>query len=211
MQWQKIGRWLWRATWIIVLLWIGASLVLVTSIIVYGFRDAAQLSDTIIVLGSGVEADGRPSKTLTVRAEHGAALWQQGIAPSVICAGGVTNNAPRSEADACREELVRFGVPFDAVLLEERSINTEQNVANTLQLMHENDLQSAVVVSSRYHLLRARWLFWRQQGNVVMSPARIDYLTRTEIGYSYAREWAAFHWQLLRDRFNTPHIYVPVP
>jgi uncharacterized SAM-binding protein YcdF (DUF218 family) len=164
------------------------SVLLIVAVIVYGYRDQVRPADTIIVLGSGVEADGSPSKTLTVRAEHGASLYQHGIAETVICAGGVTGGAPRSEANACREELMRFGVPGEAILLEERSINTEQNGRLYLELMAERDLNSAVVVSSRYHLLRARWLFWRSPSDhsieVVTSPARIDYLTPTEILYS---------------------------
>lgn len=199
--------------WIVwaVLLWGALSVVLVIAIVWYGAVDRARSADVIVVLGSGVESDGRPSKTLTVRAEHGANQWHAGIAPLIICAGGVTGGAPRSEADACREELVRFGVPAEAVLLEERSINTEENVRYTLDLMAQHELTSAVVVSSRYHMLRSRWLFWRQRADVVTSPARIDYLTRREVFYGYSREWAAFHWQLLRDVFDVPHVYVPVP
>lgn len=212
---MRVIRWIRRFILVGLGLWAVGSVVLIGAVILYGNRDGARLADAIVVLGSGVEADGSPSKTLTVRAEHGAALYTQGIAPIVICAGGVTGGAPRSEADACREELVRFGVPADTVLLEERSVNTEQNVAYTLEIAAQRELASFVVVSSRYHLLRARWLYWRVRPQppleVVTSPARIDYLTPTEILYSYGREWAAFHWQLVRERLNVPHIYVPVP
>jgi uncharacterized SAM-binding protein YcdF (DUF218 family) len=181
------------------------------SIIVYGLRDTRTPSDAIVLLGSGVEADGTPSRTLQVRSEHAAALWHAGVAPLVICAGGVTGNAPRSEAAACAEVLLAAGVAADAVHLEERSINTEQNVTYTRELLAELDAATVVVVSSRYHLLRARWLFGRVGQPITVSPAPIGYLTAPEILYAYTREVAAFHWQLLRDRFDTPHIYVPVP
>ncbi len=208
-------RWLLRGVVGLGLAWGIGVVALLLAVIIVGNRDNARPAHAIIVLGSGVNPNGTPSKTLTVRAQHGASLYADGIAPVVICAGGVTGVAPRSEADACRETLEQFGVAPADILLEESSINTEQNVYYTRQLMHQQQMQSAVVVSSRYHLLRARWLFWRATPppslQIYLSPARIGYLTPTEITYSYLRELAAFHWQLIRDRLDVPYIRVPVP
>lgn len=206
--------WQWRARrWAVrvVFLWVAAAGILMLLIVLYGFLDFQRRADVIIVLGSGVEADGRPSETQTVRSAYAAQLWQRGVAPRLLCAGGVTGGAPRSEASACREVLLGLGVPADAILLEERSINTAENVRYSLALMAEQGLARAVVVSSRYHLLRARWLFALQGQAVETSPAPIDYLTPSEIAYAYTRELGAFHWQLIRDVFGLPHIYVPVP
>ncbi|MEO0562584.1 MAG: YdcF family protein [Chloroflexota bacterium] len=206
MRWRHIFWWVFR---------VGLALegALLMTIIAYGFRGEAHSADVIIVLGSGVNADCSIPTTMRVRAEQGAALYDEDVAPVVICAGGVTGGAPRSEADACREALGDAGVPAEAVLLEERSINTFTNAQYTLDLMNQNGYTSAVVVSSRYHLLRARWLFWRRDRTVQIStfPARIGYLTPSEIFYSYTREWAAFHWQLVRDVVDVPHFRVPVP
>jgi uncharacterized SAM-binding protein YcdF (DUF218 family) len=193
------------------LLWIVGSVVLILAIVFYGVRDAAIPSAAIIILGAGVEADGTASQTLQVRAEQGAHLWQQGLAPIIICTGGVVGQAPRSEAEVCQAVLIAGGVPSSAIRLESSSSNTEENVRYARDLMQAEGLADAVVVSSRYHLLRARWLFWRAGVDVVMSPAPIGYLTPVEIAYSYFREWGAFHYQLLRDVFRLPHIYIPVP
>ncbi len=211
-------RWLVRTGQVFAVLlggWVVFALSLLLAVIIYGYRDGAAPADAVLVLGSGLEADGSPGGTLTIRAEQGTTLYKEGIAPVVICAGGPTGLTDRSEADACGAELQRFGVPADAVLLEERSFNTEQNVAYTLEIMAARDLNSVVVVSSRYHLLRARWLFWRQRATrpvqVTTSPAPIDNLVPAEIIYAYAREVAAFHYQVLRDLLPIPHIRVPVP
>ncbi|MEM6526976.1 MAG: YdcF family protein, partial [Chloroflexota bacterium] len=151
-----------------------------------------------------------PSQTLIVRATQGADLWKQGIAPVIMCTGGVTGG-PRSEAEACEDVLIAKGVPVERILSEYSSINTAGNVFYTNELMLQNNMETAVVVSSRYHMLRARWLFWRAGVPVVTSPADIGYLTTGEILFSYTREWAAFHWQVLQDWFDMPHIVVPVP
>ncbi|MEL6151078.1 MAG: YdcF family protein [Chloroflexota bacterium] len=204
-------KWLLRGTVGLFGAWIVFSIGLVTAIILYGNRDGAHPADAIIVLGAGIEADGSPSKTLMVRATHGADLWKQGIAPVVLCTGGVIGSAPRSEAEACEDVLMAEGVPAESILSEYSSINTAGNVFFTNELMQQNGMDTAVVVSSRYHMLRARWLYWRTGVPVTSSPAEIGYLTTGEILFSYTREWAAFHWQVLRDWFDIPHIVVPVP
>ncbi len=195
----------------VVAAWLVFSVVLIGTMIGYGNRDFSRSADVIVVLGAGVNADGSPSRTLIQRAEVGADLWRQGMAPHIICSGGIVGASPRQEADACLEVLEGVGVPADAVILEVDSINTQTNALNSAAIMEQRDMTSAVVVSSRYHLLRARWLFWRAGLSVHTAPTPIGYLTTGEIIYAYAREWAAFHWQVLRDVFGTPHIYVPVP
>jgi len=208
---RHLLKWLWRTMLILTGVWVIFSICLVTCIILFGNRDNSRTADAIIVLGAGIEADGSPSKTLTVRAQHGAELWRQNIAPVIICTGGIVGSAPRAEASACEDVLIAEGIPADAILSEYQSINTQTNVRFSKELMENNGLQNAVVVSSRYHLLRAQWLFWRAHVPIYTSPAPIGYLTTGEILFSYTREWGAFHWQVLRDFFNTPHIVVPVP
>lgn len=211
MAWRRVWRWTWRAGLALLAAWLIFSVVLVVSIIIYGTQDYARSADVIIVLGAGVKADGTPSQTLLERSLRGAALWDAGVAPRLICTGAVIGASPRAESDACREVLENAGVPPDAIVIEDRSVNTEENARYTLELMQAKDWQSAVVVSSRYHLLRARWLYWQQGLNVHTSPARIDYLTTQEILYSYFREWGAFHWNAVRPYLNAPHFIVPVP
>lgn len=208
---RRALRWAGRVAVVLLVLWGVLSVVLVTAIIWYGAQDYAQPADVIIVLGAGVRGDGAPSRTLVERAEQGAALWARGVAPKIICTGGVVGSAPRTEADACREVLAAAGVPPDAVLWEDESINTVQNVRHTLRLMAQHDMGSAVVVSSRYHMLRARWLYALAGQRVHTSPAPIGYLTTPELLFSYFREWGAFHYHFLRDYLGAPHIYVPVP
>lgn len=191
--------------------WLAGSVVLVAAVVVYGWRDAAWAADVIIVLGAGVNADGTPSRTLEVRSEVGSALYAAGVAPVVICTGGVIGAAPVSEAALCADVLAREGVPREVIFLETDSINTQTNAINAQAMMQANGWQTAVVVSSRYHLLRARWMFARAGVVAQMAPAPIGYLTPGEILFSYFREWAAFHYQVLRDVFRMPHFRVPVP
>ena len=175
----------------------------------FGAQDTAQRSDVIIVLGAGLRRDGRPSSTLTKRSQHGAALWKSGLAERVVCTGGQAKTYPRSEAEACREVLLRNGVPAAAIILEDRSRSTEENAIFSKSLMDGLGLKSAVLVSDSYHMLRANWLFQRQGIQISRSsvPAsRANYLML----YPYAlREFGAIHWQALKDALGLPLTHLP--
>jgi hypothetical protein len=59
-----------------------------------------------------LERDNRPGPALTRRANHAAELWKRGLAPAIICTGGITGREnTRSEASACSELLRAAGVP----------------------------------------------------------------------------------------------------
>ncbi len=193
--------------------WGVGMVVLLAAVVVYSRWDFARQADVIIVLGASVDGDGTPGETLESRIEHAVTLWRRRLARRIICTGGYTGQAHRSESSACRATLIALGVPPEAVYIEERSQNTYENARYALEIMVENDLQSAVVVSSGYHLLRARWLFWRAGQPVHTSPAGIGFLEARDVAYVHLREVGAFHWQLVRDVLgeNLPRIRVPVP
>lgn len=117
-------------------------------------EDRARRADVIIVLGSAVWANERPSPSLNARMQHAIGLYRQGIAPYLILCGGVGKNPP-SEAEVMRRLAVSAGVPADALVLEDRSRSTEENLANAKKLMDARGWQTAVIVSDPFHLYRA--------------------------------------------------------
>ncbi len=174
-----------------------------------GTQDTAQRSDVIIVLGAGLRRDGRPSSALAKRSQHGAALWKSGLAERVICTGGQANAFPRSEAEACREVLLRNGVPAAAIILEDRSRSTEENAIFSKSLMDGLGLKSAVLVSDNYHMLRANWLFHRQGIQISRSAVPAG-RAKTLRQFPYAlREFGAIHWQALKDALGLPVTQLP--
>lgn len=194
------------------ILWAAFSVVLVICIVIYGNQDYARPADAIIVLGAGLQEDGSPTETMIVRVERGAALFHEGIAPHVICTGSATGMfSDVTEAEVCQQILIENAVPPEAILYEDRSFNTEENARYSLEVMASNDIETVVVVSSRYHLLRARWLFWKQGQHIHTSPAMIGHLPPRATVYVYWREWAAFHWNALRPFLPFNHFNVPIP
>ncbi len=197
-----------RVLLVVLLVWLIVALALGAAVLVYGAQDRAQPADVIIVLGSGLRRDNLPGPALVRRASHAAALYQQGLADTLICTGGYTAGRTRSEASGCLLVLEQMGVPASAVLLEERSRSTEENASFARDLMRERGLNTAILVSDGYHLLRAQWIFAQQGIPVYPSPA--DPPRRLSLLIATVREVAALHWQLLKTVLNLPFTYVPV-
>src|SRR5205809_280407 len=92
-------------------------------------------SDAILVLGSH---DTRV-------AEWGAQLWLDGWAPLLIMSGGLGRLTKESwtETEAARfaEIAIQKGVPVEAILVEDRSTNTGENILFTKQLLETKGLE----------------------------------------------------------------------
>ena len=117
-------------------------------------RAEEEPSDLILVLGRKLEAD-RLTEVFEARLAHGEALWRAGLAPRILVAGGLTGAASRSEAEAGRDWLLARGVPSDAVLTEDQSQHTLENLFYLRETMRAQGWRSVLLVSDPLHLARA--------------------------------------------------------
>ena len=115
-------------------------------------------SDCIIVLGAHVWMDGRLSNALTYRCEAALDAWQQGVAPVMIVCGAQGRDEPTTEAAAMRQWMLEHGVPEDAVIAEDTSVNTRENLINAKGIMAANGWRTAALCTNNYHITRALWL-----------------------------------------------------
>ena len=121
---------------------------------------------TMIVLGCQVHPWG-PSVLLQDRLDTALAYLQDHPQLTVIVSGGQGPDEHTSEARVMADYLVDHGVAEERILLEDNSHNTWQNLSYTVELMQENALsteQGVVLVSSGFHLTRARLLWDRITG-----------------------------------------------
>ncbi len=141
-----------------------------------GGQDQAQSADAIVILGARVEPDGSPSSDLLSRTYHAMDLYNAGLAPAVICAGGAGGDRLSAGAVACRFAVRDLGLPVErAWVVEDSDAWTTADEATVVaELMRANGWQSAIVVSHPLHLYRARWLFQRQGLHVLTSPTNTD-------------------------------------
>ncbi|MBI4911925.1 MAG: YdcF family protein [Acidobacteria bacterium] len=110
--------------------------------------------DLILVLGRRLEGDA-PTPVFQARLHWGAELWRGGLAPLVCVAGGLTGKASLSEAQAGRAWLESEGLPTEAILVEDRSQHTLENLFNVRELMRARGLSRLILVSDPLHLARA--------------------------------------------------------
>ena len=126
-------------------------------------------SDCILALGSH-----------DLRVAHRAAeLYLEGWAPVVIMSGGLGNLTQgiwtEPEADKFAAIAIQKGVPAGAILIENRSTNTGENILFTAQLLKEKGLDpdNFIVVQKPYMERRAYATFknhWTNKSLVVTSP-----------------------------------------
>ncbi|HZQ00371.1 MAG TPA: YdcF family protein [Reyranella sp.] len=88
------------------------------------------------------------------RIVYAAKLYHDQIAPRVVVSGGAVFAAPSggTEAKAMADMLVLLGVPREAILVEDRSRNTLDNISFVHRLVHD---ERVALVTSGYHMPRA--------------------------------------------------------
>ena len=113
--------------------------------------------DYVVVLGAGLINGERVTKLLSERIDKAIKVYKRsGGKCRLIMSGGQGADEKISEAQAMKNYALNQGVPEDAVLLEDKSINTMQNLVNSQKLIEEQPgHHTTAVVTSQYHVLRA--------------------------------------------------------
>jgi uncharacterized SAM-binding protein YcdF (DUF218 family) len=164
------------------------------AIFIFGRRDEARPADAIVVLGAA-QYDGKPSPVLKARLDHAVGLYQREIAPVLILTGGVGVGDTVSEAAVGRRYVMKQGVPEDHILVEPAGLSTDESMATVKRLMVGERLNSAVLVSDPFHMLRLRLLAARLGIKAFSSPTRTSPITLDS-----PTEWR----QVVRESFIIP-------
>ena len=122
-----------------------------TCLVRWGAHDRAQSADAIIVFGARVQRNGLPSQILSARTRHAFELWQRGLAPRIVCTGGV-GLWPPAEALVQKRLLQGWGVPASAILVDATSKTTRENARNAAALLPRG--ARVIAVSESFHLWR---------------------------------------------------------
>lgn len=148
-----------------------------------------------IVLGAAVWPGGVPSPTLRRRAEKAAALYRAGRVARIVATGGAGDHPP-SEARVTRDVLAALGVPETAVILEEHSTTTLENLINARALLPE--APPVVIVSDAWHLPRARLAARRLGMDAEAAAATLKGAHPLRLLRAALRELGAYLWYLVR-------------
>ena len=151
--------------WMRAMIWTLAAFVLIELIMMAAVAitartmDAPKSADCMIVLGGGLDREtGEPLPTLAYRLDRAIELFGEGYAPVIIVSGGQGADEVISEAEAMRNYLIQRGIPESVIIREAQSTTTRENMAFSKAIMDENGYESALIVTSDYHLWRAMQL-----------------------------------------------------
>lgn len=126
-------------------------------------------ADAALVLGAAVWGD-EPSPVFQARIDHAIGLLRTGTVDRIVFTGGASSDSIRTEAEVARAYALAKGVPERAISMESVSRTTAQNLACTLPILHQLDVEAVVLVSDPLHLWRARWMAQDLGLSVRVSP-----------------------------------------
>lgn len=165
-----------------------------TAIVLFARRDEARPSGAIVVLGAA-QYDGKPSPVLRARLDHAVDLYRRGIADTLIMTGGTGPGDTVSEAVVSKRYASRRGIPAEVIFTEEGGMTSLQSMRAVAGIMDDHGIESAVLVSDPFHMLRLRLLAMRVGFRAHSSPTRSSPISRN------SDEERRF---MLRESFSLP-------
>jgi uncharacterized SAM-binding protein YcdF (DUF218 family) len=172
-------------------------------------RDEARPADAIAVFGAA-EYGGRPSPVLHARLDHAVNLYHEQIAPLMITLGGGSDrDSGMTEGGVGRDYLLANGVPFDRIVAERRSVDTEQQVERLAEIARARGLKRIVVVSDGTHLFRIRKLCEDAGLVVYTSPrAALGHIDDYDLAQRYFHEMLSYTSLRLHLKFSWMHLWL---
>lgn len=122
--------------------------------IISGFsKNTDKELDYIVVLGAQLKTTG-PSRVLQYRLDTAYEYLTAHPDTKAIVSGGQGSNEPVSEAQGMYDYLVKRGIEPDRIILEDKSVNTEQNIRFSKDFL-QADADKVGIVSNNFHVFRA--------------------------------------------------------
>ena len=111
--------------------------------------------DAILLLGVELSKDDQPTDELIARVDAAAMAYTKGLAKTVVVCGGELPGHDACEADVMAQLLMVRGVPSGAIIKENQSQNTMENMRFAAKLLDGARGKRVLVVTSDYHLRRS--------------------------------------------------------
>lgn len=141
------------------------------SIYQYSSVDETRKCDVGIVLGAATDFNG-VSEVYKQRLNHVVALYKSDTIDMIIVTGGKAKGSKNSDAYMAKQYLLEEGVLEESVLLEEESVITQENLQNSLKIMQDNELETALIISDPLHMKRAMRMAEDLEMDAFSSPTK---------------------------------------
>ena len=116
--------------------------------------ETVQPAQAILILGAYVHPSGEVSRMLKDRLDYGLMLYLAGKAPKLIVSGDHGSKS-YDEVRAMCDYLEAAGVPSEDIFMDHAGFNTYDSMYRMKAIFQVTD---AIVVSQRYHAVRAAYI-----------------------------------------------------
>jgi uncharacterized SAM-binding protein YcdF (DUF218 family) len=140
--------------------------------------DSMPPAQAIVVLGGSLHSPNRLHQQSALleasdRELRAVRLYKAGKAPLILASGGgfhVTAGRP-AESYAMSALMKEWGVPQQAILIEDRSTNTRENALFSFEILNARQIRRILLVTSASHMPRAAAAFRKVGFDVIPAPA----------------------------------------
>lgn len=138
-------------------------------------KKGCEAADAIVAI-SGGDTSARTSEAIK--------LYKNGWGNILIFSGAAADKSGPSNAKVMEEQAIAAGVDPNSIIIDEASETTAQNATETSNIFKENNITSAILVTSAYHERRAMLEFDRRATGVTLRghPVATD------------RQWGPMWW-----------------
>lgn len=181
----------------VLLLFVGAILtasviyaVVLTFFMIKAQTDKPENPDAVIVLGCKVNGN-TPSRMLKRRLDSAVIYLNKNEDVVCIVSGGKGEDEKISEAQAMKEYLVDKGIDEGRILTEDKSVNTLENIKNSVALLGGNGSGEIAIITDGFHQYRAGYIAESFGYDAAAINAQTDFFNAVLMPTYYIREWMA--------------------
>ncbi len=163
--------------------------------------DVRDQADVIVVLGAA-QYNGRPSEIFQSRLAKAKTLYDEGVAKTIVTAGGKKEDDAFTEAAAGALWLRKRGVPESATLPIGEGSDTLRSLRAVADEVHKRGWKTAVLVSDPWHSFRAETMADDLELKTWTSPTHrgpIVQARETQARYIVRETGALLYYRLTRS------------
>ena len=124
-------------------------------------------ADCILILGAGVWDGGVPSHILSDRLDEGARLYKEGVSEKILVSGD-HGKTDYDEVNVMKQYLMDAGVPDEDIFMDHAGFSTYESMYRAKEVF---GVETAVIVTQKYHIYRSLYICERLGINALGSPA----------------------------------------
>ncbi len=152
-------------------------------------------ADAGVILGAAVWGGNRPSPVFRERINKGYELYEKKIVPKLVLTGG-GYGGELSEAEVAKNELIRYGINENHLIVEKESFSTIEQIFFVRDFLYNRyKWNRIIIISDGFHLFRSRELCRFNNMNVLTVSTDTPLTTESALNFCIKESIATlFFW-----------------